>query len=390
MRILSLIIIGLFVSGSCLAASRASNTGVSAAASKSAISMSPIRTGQPATTTTTQPLHTQTASDPLPDQPEPVDFATPLITAIEAVRMACDGIASEINSMKTLAGINTAVTGVGTLAGGGALTTGLIKQSKDTKMQELKDMLDAIEKRDASNTPGAEEARNFYEVFLDLIELYKENSETSANRDITADVKKIAEDEIKELKTQSKSLGNWRTGLLAGNTATSVAGAVIANKNKVGEDLKADIDSCRLAVSGLSRAHTQAMFDIAANSGAVDTSDANILMSTAQKMIEGCRDLDFISDSQINSINKKSNAAMWTAIAGATVGAAGTVTSVMANTENTRDSDGNKEKNLNTASNVLAGGAAAASLVATVLNATQISAINKISEAADKCQGAIE
>ncbi|MCL2017358.1 MAG: hypothetical protein FWG80_01100 [Alphaproteobacteria bacterium] len=304
--------------------------------------------------------------------------------------MACDGIASEINSMKTLAGINTAVTGVGTLAGGGALTTGLIKQSKDTKMQELKDMLDAIEKRDASNTPGAEEARNFYEVFLDLIELYKENSETSANRDITADVKKIAEDEIKELKTQSKSLGNWRTGLLAGNTATSVAGAVIANKNKVGEDLKADIDSCRLAVSGLSRAHTQAMFDIAANSGAVDTSDANILMSTAQKMIEGCRDLDFISDSQINSINKKSNAAMWTAIAGATVGAAGTVTSVMANTENTRDSDGNKEKNLNTASNVLAGGAAAASLVATVLNATQISAINKISEAADKCQGAIE
>ncbi|MCL2018114.1 MAG: hypothetical protein FWG80_05090, partial [Alphaproteobacteria bacterium] len=265
MRILSLIIIGLFVSGSCLAASRASNTGVSAAASKSAIGMSPIRTGQPATT---QPLHTQTASDPLPDQPEPVDFATPLITAIEAVRMACDGIASEINSMKTLAGINTAVTGVGTLAGGGALTTGLIKQSKDNEIDEKNVRLNQL--RQIENGLSDDD-----ELDYDKIDQF-----LSAMEGLFRTEKDDLEKELETLRTQSKSLGNWRTGLLAGNTATNVAGAVIANKNKVGEDLKADIDSCRLAVSGLSRAHTQAMFDIAANSGAVDTSDANILVST--------------------------------------------------------------------------------------------------------------
>ena len=45
-----------------------------------------------------------------------------------------------------------------------------------------------------------------------------------------------------------------------------------------------------------------------------------------------------------------------------------------------------KEKNLNTASNILAGGTAVASGVAAVFNATQISAIKKIAKIAEDCE----
>jgi hypothetical protein len=54
-----------------------------------------------------------------------------------------------------------------------------------------------------------------------------------------------------------------------------------------------------------------------------------------------------------------------------------------------REGDANKEKNLNTAANVLAGGTTVASGVATVFNATQISAIKRAAAVADGCERAL-
>jgi hypothetical protein len=80
---------------------------------------------------------------------------------------------------------------------------------------------------------------------------------------------------------------------------------------------------------------------------------------------------------------------MISSVVGATTGLAGTVTSAMANTDKTRndntDAGKQKEKNLNTASNVLAGASTVASATATVFNATQISAIKKVATVAQKC-----
>ena len=79
---------------------------------------------------------------------------------------------------------------------------------------------------------------------------------------------------------------------------------------------------------------------------------------------------------------------------GAATGLAGTVTSAMANTDKTRkdntESGKQKEKNLNTAANVLAGATTAASATATVFNATQISAIKKVAAVAEKCTGVLK
>ena len=68
----------------------------------------------------------------------------------------------------------------------------------------------------------------------------------------------------------------------------------------------------------------------------------------------------------------------------------GTIVSAIANTDKTRAAGQDKEKNLNTAANVLAGGTTVASGVAVVFNATQIAAIKRASETADQCEGALK
>ena len=54
------------------------------------------------------------------------------------------------------------------------------------------------------------------------------------------------------------------------------------------------------------------------------------------------------------------------------------------------DSGKQKEKNLNTASNVLSVGATAASVTATVFNATQIAAIKKVAKVSEACTGVLK
>ena len=57
---------------------------------------------------------------------------------------------------------------------------------------------------------------------------------------------------------------------------------------------------------------------------------------------------------------------------------------------NKKTDNADREKNLNKASNILGGATTAASLTATVFNATQINAIKKIVNIADECEGALK
>ena len=121
-------------------------------------------------------------------------------------------------------------------------------------------------------------------------------------------------------------------------------------------------------------------------------------VSKAQQIVNACKEYNYID---MSPINKRAKGATVSAIVGATTGLAGTITSAIANTNNVRkdseslqgkktDADWQKEKKLNTASNVLAGTTTVASGVATVFNATQISAIKKIVKVADNCEEALK
>ncbi|MCL2338477.1 MAG: hypothetical protein FWC51_00805 [Proteobacteria bacterium] len=296
------------------------------------------------------------------------EFSLP--AAIQNIRENCVGISDELNHMKMMAGINTAVTGVGTLAGGGAVAVGFIKASKDKKSEEYDELIAQL------NAAGAIEITDeamFYDKFSDFL------METGDPESIA--LAQSLKKRKSELDMQSKNLGNWRTGLLAGNTATNVAGAVIAGTNKVKGDLNTQIGDCRAAVDTLRHAELQAHMD--------NTADAD-MFDTADQIISACGKWE---TTDVSKINNRATGAMWSSIAGATAGGAGTVTSVLANTDKTRndntDSGRAKEKNLNTASNVLAIGATAASTTATVFNAMQVAAIKKASDVSDNCEKAL-
>lgn len=288
---------------------------------------------------------------------------TDLAAAIENVRTACGNISAELTDMKKMAGIATAVTGVGTVAGGVALGTGIAKANVDKEIEEWERILQelAIEQEKA-------------EIVFTVINI--EDVEKSLAQNPVA--KLDLDNRLDELNKKSEQLGNVRTGTLAAATATNIAGAVMSGTNKVKGDLKQQIDECLASVKTLSNIRMQARIDGSAN----DTE-----LARAENIIRAC---DAWTTVDVSSINKRSTGATVSSGIGAGLGLAGTITSASANSKDVRDGDADKEKKLNTAANVLAGGTTATSLSATIFNATQISAIKRAATVADECEGALK
>ena len=287
-----------------------------------------------------------------------------LAVAIQNAKNACSGISDSMSDLKRRAGINTAITGVGTVTAGVALGTGIAKSGVDAEQQALIDKLIA----EAEQTPIEKleivDREKFERDIMDAIEQASQKS---------ADEQKIA-----ELEQKSKTLGNIRTGTLAGTAVLDTAGTIIAANNRVDDDLQTKIDNCVKSVKNLSNEEIRARTENTAT-------DAEL--ATANKIITNCRDWEFVD---LSPINKRATGAAVSSGAGAALAVIGAITSASANSDSVRHGDENKEKNLNTASNVLAGGATLGSGAATVFNATQISAIKKAADMADKCEGALK
>lgn len=286
----------------------------------------------------------------------------PLYDALRATYTACVGIDEELADLKKMAGINTAVTGVGTAAGIGATVTGLVKASKDKRVEELEKLkAELADLEDDHDGPTAEQKSSFLKEFNAA---YSSISEYQS--------------EIDKLTQQSKKLGNWRTGLLAGSTVTNIAGAAIAGTNKVSVGLREQINTCISAVDALEQSMMQAR---------MDGED----ISEAQSIVEACKEYKYVD---ISKIDNRAKGATISSVVGATTGLAGTITSASANTDRTRNDNTEegkqREKNLNTAANVLSGVTTAASATATGFNAAQISAIKKVAEVAEKCTGVLK
>lgn len=288
---------------------------------------------------------------------------TDLTAAIENVRTTCGNISAELSDMKKMAGITTAVTGVGTVAGGVALGTGLAKANVDKEIEELESQIARL-KAERGNVPiehlQIEDEALFKRQVNEFIAYYQ-----------------AKEQEISVAEQKSKNLGNWRTGTLAAATATNIAGAVMSGTNKVKGDLKQQIDECLMSVKTLSNVRMQARID----GSATDTD-----LARAENIIRACNAWTTVD---VSSINKRSTGATVSSGIGAVLGMAGTITSASANSKDVRDGDSDKEKNLNTAANVLAGGTTATNLSATIFNATQINAIKHAATVADECEGAL-
>lgn len=286
-----------------------------------------------------------------------------LDAAIENVRYYCGNISSELSHMKTMAGINTAVTGVGTVTAGVGLGTGLAKSGVDSEIEKLEKEIEEL-KKSRGDVP---------------IEYLEIEDKALFKRQVTEFIAsyQAKEQELSAAEKKSKTLGNVRTGMLAASTATNIAGTIIAANNRVDGDLQAKINACKLSVRELSTARMQARV-------AQPADDRQL--SYAERIVTACGAWNMVD---LSSINKKSTGAAVSSGVGAALGVAGTITSASANSDSVRNGDRDKEKNLNNAANVLAGGTTVASGVATVFNATQIGAIKRAASAADECEGAL-
>lgn len=302
------------------------------------------------------------------------DFSA-LDVSIQNVRAACNGLSGQMNELKRMAGINTAVTGVGTLASGGATVAGVVKSNVDAQADEIQDWLDRFKNQptDTSGNPKIDMAAIDKEELMNIV------ASSGAIAVGGTDLSEIAakKDELDQKTQQSKTLGNVRTGLLATGTVTNIAGAVIAGKNRTQGGLSEMINDCIDAVRALENAKMQMYV-----AGTVTADD----VARADKIIDACGGYKTVDLSVVD--NRAKGATISSGI-GAATGLAGTITSGVANSTQTRGGDEVREKNLNTASNVLGGATTAASLTATIFNATQINAVKNLVQVADQCEAAL-
>ncbi len=299
-----------------------------------------------------------------------------LSVAIANARTACGGISDDMADLKRMAGINTAVTGVGTAVGVGAVAVGIAKANTDREIEALEKEIAELKAQLDNGTVSTDAVRDG-KITKENLNLDTVDAELKAH-EVPTDVK---EDTVSAQEAKSKKLGNWRTGLLVANTATNVAGVAIAGDNKVDDNLDAKIQGCIAAVDVLSRARMTAQ---------IDESGTSEQLSQARSIIQECGNWESVN---LTQINKRAHGAAVASGVGIGVGAAGAVVSMVANNDYIRDDIEGKgpqhEKNLNTAANLMAGGATVASGTATVFNATQIGAIKRAAEIADKCEGVL-
>ena len=283
-------------------------------------------------------------------------------SVLSMARSLCGGISNEISNVSGVAKVNTAVTGVGTIVGGGALYAGIKKSSVDSEIERLEQILCANGGCDAASvermSPG-EFMENVAEPLAEIAHLI-------------------------QMKEQSKKLGNWRTGLLVGASATHVASAIMSGINKNQSELAQHISACNAAIEQLKNTKRQMLSN---DAGAMNSS----VYSKINSVINSC---DAIDLADVAKIEKREKVVMGTSIASGAAAVTGAITSASANSPKVRadnsDAGKRREKSLNTASNVLAGVSMAGSGVSTGFNISLITLTKKMMERAEKCERAFE
>ena len=312
--------------------------------------------------------------------------------ALRAVRNNCSGMSDKLLEIKKIAGISTAISAVGTVVGTGTVVTGVAKTVLDNASDNL-DKQTLVLQRLESN-PTSEDVSELSKLQNDLVEIThsKELKENVANvdwKDVSPE--KMSEfvksnglaGSVQDLSEQadgiSKIFGNVETGLMATAAATNIASAVVSGINKIDADFAAHIGACMGSVKLLASMKMQAKLD-------GNVSDEEI--AVAEKIINAC---DKFNVEDIEKINIRATGATVSSSVGAVAGAAGAVTAGVANSDSVKVGDGkDKEKKLNTVSNVLSGVTTVASLTATVFNATQKAAAKRVIETAELCEESIK
>lgn len=285
---------------------------------------------------------------------------------LEAARITCSGISDEIAKVANISKVNTAVTSVGTVASGGALTAGIKKSQEEEEIEELIIELCDMGGCDAGAVRTLSVSQK-YEVIQKLSEISN------------------LQKEIQVKTNKSKNLGNWRTGLMAGTIGTNLTSAILSGINMNQSDLIQHVSACNEMIKSVS--------DIDAELKTVGINPNEYpVVKKLSNVHTWCNNIE-IQD--IEKIEKRMKGVMGTSIAGTVIGAVGVGTSVAANSNHYMDvsnkvklseQDKKKENALNTTANVMAGANITTGVVETGLNISLITLSQKLIKQAELCE----
>ena len=267
---------------------------------------------------------------------------------ISEVRSECSGIKKDLDTIFGFTTATTVASGLGTVAAGGALVTGIMKAKTDKELENLSKLSSV----------------DLYNYALSL-----ENEEKKT-----------------KLEKKSKTLGNVRTGLMAGATVTSaVSTGTSIGATVNAEKLAKKMSDCNQKLYELKIAKSELE--------ALETNDKSAVEAgeTATKILGACTGYN---KNNINTVKNKMTASAIISGIGTATGATGTITSAMANSQKVREDDSvkgkKKEKNLNRDVEVGAGITTGTSLSTTVISATAIADAKKDSKMAEECEAVLK
>ncbi|MGN0929046.1 MAG: hypothetical protein ACI4N3_00190 [Alphaproteobacteria bacterium] len=193
---------------------------------------------------------------------------------------------------------------------------------------------------------------------------------------LTREIGKLHRDNEK-LNNTSKTLGNVRTGLMAGSIATSATSTITSGINiKKLDDLIDKIKSCNASINSLKTNLNNAMAE-----------GADTDLTLYKNIANSCNDLD---SNNIKDIKGVMTASTIVGGIGTATSVAGTITSALANTEKVRKDDSEegvkKEKGLNLASNIMAGVTTGTSAGGIVLGAVTLKKLQDNVDRAERCE----
>ena len=192
--------------------------------------------------------------------------------------------------------------------------------------------------------------------------------------------------EVDDETKKSKTLGNVRTGLMAGATVTSA----VSTGTSIGATVNADklakkMSDCNQKLYELKIAKAELEALESSDKSAVEVGE------NATKILGACTGYN---KNNINTVKNKMTASAIISGIGTATGATGTITSAMANSKKVREDDSEKgkkkEKNLNLTANIMAGITTGTSLSTTVISATAIADAKKDSKMAEECEAVLK
>ena len=279
-----------------------------------------------------------------------------LVTEAEQLFMVaqevCAGISDEINDVRVLAGVNTGVTVAGGVAGGASVMVGLKKEDVDAEIEELEKQICASGGCDADRVQNMDDMEFLENIILPLAEI----------------------DRLMQLQEESKKLGNWRTGLLAGAAATHIASAVMSGGSSDQTELAQHIVACNNSLGQLTSVLERMKM---AGVNPMEYPIRNKIMY----VLDSCKRLNL---EDVNKIERRENWVLGASVVGGVAAVSGVATSAAANSDKLTDDD--KEKKLNTASNILGGVSTVGSATAAGFNISLLVLTNNMIKSAQQCE----